>query len=334
VIPGISDVQRLPRLGKIRLGEKRQSKSGKEYPAALDHFNFKDAPEVEKVYGKNCRELEIMFPVDDPGIFFPQELKAYRTSGLFCRSNDGQTATRVRVGLSDGKGRIPKGRELDPDGEAYLKRTGEAVDVGSMFDLPCPYHECSFFQNKFCKGVGRLLFMLPKVPRFGCYEITTSSWNSMVSVNNYVKAIQGAAGRVSLIPLKLKLVPQKASVDGKAKTIHVLEIVYEGATQTLLAMAKHRPTRALAVDREDPKEVPDDLVPHGGAALDEKLGGNGDKGTDRPAMSVEDVRSRFSTTPEEEASADEIEGSGVGFGGSEPAEEEAPAGPARSGRPW
>ena len=62
MIPGISDVARLPRLGKIRLGEKRVAQSGKEYPAALDHFNFTDAPDLLKMFGANCKEIDVIIP--------------------------------------------------------------------------------------------------------------------------------------------------------------------------------------------------------------------------------------------------------------------------------
>lgn len=275
MIKGVSDVRRLPRLGKIRLGEKRQ-KDGREYPAALDHFNFSDVPFVEQVYGKNCRDLEIMLPHEELDVFFPQARKAYRRSGLFCKCDDGETATRVRVGISDGAGKVPKGQPMDPVGEAFLKETGEEVAIGDMFELPCPAEECPFTQQNFCKPIGRFLFLVPKVPRFGVYEISTTSFNSIVSLNSYIDAIRNAAGRVSMIPLKLRLVPKQAQVEGKAKTIHHLELVFEGSIQQLLAYSKRElppplPKTALPSREELDKELPDDLVPHAGESLEKKL---------------------------------------------------------------
>lgn len=38
MIKGLSNVRRLPRLGKIRLGVKRQKEGGKVYPVEVDHF--------------------------------------------------------------------------------------------------------------------------------------------------------------------------------------------------------------------------------------------------------------------------------------------------------
>ena len=54
MIPGVTDKSRLPRLGKIRLGEKATAQSGKQYPRALDHFSLVDAPDVAQIYGQNA----------------------------------------------------------------------------------------------------------------------------------------------------------------------------------------------------------------------------------------------------------------------------------------
>jgi len=280
MIKGISDVRRLPRLGKIRLGEKKKNDKGKEYPSKLDHFNFKDAPGVAEIYGENCKELDIVLPSEDRDVFFSQERKAYRATGLFCKCADGDTAVRVRVGQADGSNpKIAKGTVLDHEGEAFLKEQGLECAVGDMFEMPCPGEECSFTDKKFCKPIGRLIFMLPKVKQFGCYEISTTSFNSMVTVNSYIEAVKNAAGRVSMIPLKLKLVPKQVQVEGKATGIFHLALVYEGTVESLMAYQKGvkllpapMPAAAIPTAAELDRHVPDDLVPHAGAALDARLG--------------------------------------------------------------
>src|SRR3990167_2672876 len=267
MIKGISDVRRLPRLGKIRLGEKKISAgSGKQYPSKLDHFNFKDVPEVAAVYGDNCKELDILLPVENQDIFFSQERKAYRLTGLFCKSSDGDTATRVRVGISDGMGKVPKGAILDPEGEAFIKEQGIECGPGEMFELPCLGEGCSFTENKMCRPIGRLLFMLPKVPKFGCYEISTTSFNSMVELNSYLEAIRGTAGRVSMIPLKLQLVPKQVQVAGKATGIFHLKIAYAGTVSDLMkyrdqkALPAPLPATALPSKIELDSHPPEDLM--------------------------------------------------------------------------
>ena len=95
MIPGITDRNRLPRLAKIRLGEKRTSQGGKDYPAALDHFSFVDCPEVGEVYGKECKSLyPVLMPSDDIEYSFETARKAYGTTGLICSCKDGVTASR------------------------------------------------------------------------------------------------------------------------------------------------------------------------------------------------------------------------------------------------
>ena len=273
MIKGISDVRRLPRLGKIRLGEKKISQGGKEYPSKLDHFNFKDVPAVELIYGKNCKELEIVLPHEDRDVFFSQERKAYRKTGLFCKSSDGETATRVRVGVIDGK-------TLDPDGEEHLKESGEDCEPNEMFELPCLGEDCSFSTRKLCKPIGRLMFMLPKVPVFGCFEISTTSFNSMVTLNSYIEAIRAVAGRVSMILLTLRLVPKQVQVEGKATKIFHLELVYKGTIDSLLAYQKGLKALPAPIPKENlptkedlDQHVPDDLMRSGGQVLEDTLSG-------------------------------------------------------------
>lgn len=265
MIPGITTRNRLPRLGKIRLGEKRTSDGGKEYPAALDHFSFVDVPEVEKAFGPKCAELyPVLLPHDDEDVWFPTARKAYRKTGLFCACDDGETARRVRV-------------EKDEQGLAYLKAQGleGTVKEGEMFEMPCPGEECPFMEEKHCKNIGRLLFILPSVPRFGVYEITTSSYNGIVNVLSVARAIKTqTGGRLAGIPFALTLKPQQAQVAGKSKTVHVLGLEFRGSLFDLQkANRELAGGRVVALLPEPGESVPDDVIPHGGQSLDDKLAG-------------------------------------------------------------
>ena len=138
MIKGLSDRLRLPRKGKIRLGEKRISKkTGKEYPVSLDHFVVPS--EVKKIYGEKPRSLDIMLPMENRETFFPQYYKMYSASqGLLCRGH-GKTAMRLST---DGK---------------------------DMREVECPGKDCEFYKGKEieghlyqCKIVGNLQIILPK----------------------------------------------------------------------------------------------------------------------------------------------------------------------------
>lgn len=62
-----SNASTLPEIGKIKIGIKAQTASGKEYPKAIDYFrptgNF--ANEFAKLYGEKPQSLQIAFVSDD-----------------------------------------------------------------------------------------------------------------------------------------------------------------------------------------------------------------------------------------------------------------------------
>nr|MBC8477840.1 hypothetical protein [Dehalococcoidia bacterium] len=62
-IKGISEIVRLPRLGKIRLGLREDTGKGSIYPLPTDYFVCPE--EVKRVFGEKPRELRIMFPTED-----------------------------------------------------------------------------------------------------------------------------------------------------------------------------------------------------------------------------------------------------------------------------
>lgn len=258
----IKDMQsrrrKYPRIAKIRLGEKKISKgSGKEYPSALDHFSFVDAPWISEIYPHPCRRLAIMLPSEDFDYFFPQRLAAYRQSGLFCACDDGEFASRSR--LEPGK---------DPQGEAFLKESKLDFEVGTRYEIPCPYQDCGYYQKKECKRNGRFLFMLLEVQKVGLYEITTGSWNSIANINDYLEFLQSTVGRVSGIPLDLIIGPQEVHPDGKKKVVQTLRIEFVGTWQDLykykrkqqIALPPGLPTKA-EIESHTQNDFPDDLYP-------------------------------------------------------------------------
>lgn len=196
-IKGISDIRRLPRAGKIHLGDKAISeKTGKEYPRALDYFKWPDeyAEELTALFGEQAREIPIMFPVDDKELVAPQWYKRYGSgSGLVCRGN----------------------------GETALCRT----DSGELEEIECLGQDCEWYQKKHCRHVMNLMFIIPQLVSEGIFQLDSSSFHSIVNFNSsweYVQALTG--GRVAMVPLVLRVVPKEVSPDGKKKVVHVLEI--------------------------------------------------------------------------------------------------------------
>lgn len=232
-IIGLSEKLRLPRKGKIRLGEKKLSKKGKEYPSTLDYFAVPE--EVTEVYGEKPRKLDIMFPMEDRDDFFPQWYKRYgHSKGLICKG-DGKTATE-----------LPQGTGLVKDGKPVDEK-GDPVDLNDlqMKEIDCEGKECSYYQERECKQVGNLQIILPKVKGLGIYQIDTSSYNSIVNINSGIKLIRGmlervGINRISWIPLCLEVKMQEAHPVVKGKRIltiiPVMSVDLEMSVESMMKM--------------------------------------------------------------------------------------------------
>jgi hypothetical protein len=335
MIKGLSEVRRLHRLGRIRLGEKAKNAAGVEYPKKLDHYNFADCPELSKLYGDNCKEIDIMIPNERVDVCFPQDRKAYRKSSLFCKG-DGEckdnpgVATRVNVGINreveffkDGKKckgvmskTVPLGQALDPQGSAYIKEHNLQVADNMMFEMPCLGEDCPFSLNKMCKPIGRFMFLIPKAPRIGVYEISTTSFNSIVELNSMIETVRGIAHRISMIPLKLRLVPKDAKIPktGQATKIYYLVLEYAGTFESL---TQYRGLPEIGMDRlpskaEIEQHVPEDLVPHGGEDLEAQVGSSAPAEPHEAKAAAEDAPQGQEEPYVPGEDAGEIEGPGLG----------------------
>lgn len=259
-IKGLSDERRLPRAGKIHLGIMKTSSHGNEYPSATDYFvvsesetTMKGAAEAfAKAYPGQPRELEFYFPhlslpfEATKEMIFPQYYKQYGAgTGLKCKG-DGERATRW---------------DLNPT-------TGEVKKI----ECPCAGPETCQFVKRMSDGAGgqkgdcgpmaHLQVLLPKVAYLGVWQIDTGSINSIIQINSDLALINGAAGRISNIPLTLRLVPRQVSPGGKKKTVFTMTISYTG---TMMDLAKFRTgdvnINPALLGGVDDSEIPEDIRP-------------------------------------------------------------------------
>lgn len=238
-IKGISEIVRLPRLGKIRLGIKKETEGGTPYPSATDYFVCPE--DVTKVFGDKPRELRIMFPTDDESQWASQFLKCYSaTRSLVCRG-DGEIAV-ARIDVRTGE-----------------IATRDAVDT-ELREVPCNPVQCTHYQRGQCKRVMNLQFLLPDCPGFGVYQLDTSSFYSIVNVNSSLDLIRGICGRLSMIPLSLKLVEQGVQPEGKRKAVRVLRLTAPYSLIEIQRYAQMPPGQVLLLPPPD-TEAPDDLFP-------------------------------------------------------------------------
>jgi hypothetical protein len=232
-IKGISEIIRLPRLGKIRLGIKKENDEGNSYPLPTDYFVCPD--EVKKVFGEKPKELRVMFPTENSEQWASQYLRCYSASGsLICRG-DRETAV-ARLLPKPGENTLPTGLE----------------------EIGCNPNSCGYYKQGQCKRVMNLQFLLPECPGFGVYQLDTTSFHSMRNVNSALAFIRGVCQRVSMIPLSLQLVEQEVQPEGWLKTAHVLKITYPHSLVEIQRYALIPPWKALLLPPPD-SEAPDDL---------------------------------------------------------------------------
>ena len=237
-IKGISEIVRLPRLGKIRLGIKEESSDGKLYPTPTNYFVCPD--EVKKVFGEKPRDLRIMFPTEDREQWASQYLRCYSDSGsLICRG-DGETAL-ARVETIN--------RETSSKGEIISK----------LLEMPCNPDRCPIHKQGHCRQVMNLQFLLPDCLGFGVYQLDTSSYHSMKNINAMLTLIDSICQRVSMIPLSLQLVEQPVQPDGYDKVAYVLKLTCY--LSLVDAQKFSRMPRGKALLPPPDTEAPDDLFP-------------------------------------------------------------------------
>jgi hypothetical protein len=226
-----SQVRRLPRLGKIRLGLKVRNQAGKEYPTETEHFVC--PPEVTAVYGEEPTELEVMLPSDNPEEVFVQKYAMYGAgAGLKCHGNGEQA-----------------------------ERYNEQTKSWGIIQCPCSNLKSDENPKGACTPQSHLMVMLPKVSMGGCYQITTRSFHATVGINSSLDLIRALAGRIALVPLKLRRVPTVTQYNGSKKTHYILNLILD-ASLPQIAELRQNPEHLLIPARYQ-IEGPVDLNPEG-----------------------------------------------------------------------
>lgn len=249
-IKGLSEIRRLPRLGKIRLGIKKTSqKTGNEYPAEVDYFildpqtpseleNQKLLDEFHRLYGEKPKRIEIMFATGIPEVDFPQFYKRYGSSTLLKCKGDGETAVVVH-----------------PDFVKGLEQIG--IDELGNIRVKCTGKECIYQKNNECSKVGVLQVLLPDLPGAGVWQIATGSFHSIVNINSGFDFMKAACGRYHMIPLALERVEEEIQYEGKKSKHYIMRINQEIRLRLIQEYAQIAPERMLLAlpepesDKED-----------------------------------------------------------------------------------
>ncbi len=246
-IDGITDINRIPVIGHIRLGKPKAKGPGQ----ATEYFELRDedgcAP-VKEVYGDKPTRLKIMFPSNTLEDFASQYKKRYSQSQSWtCIGTSGRTAT----GTCKRKVDINTGDFANADTRQYIIQE----------NMDCLGEECPEYMAKppRCKNVMHLLVLLPDVAGFGVFQINTSSIHNMIAVNSYARLLKGMFGRCYGIPIEMSRVWKEVTPPGQnKKKVLVLQF---NITESLTSLAQKQvasPFRALLCAPEQ-DQAPDDL---------------------------------------------------------------------------
>jgi hypothetical protein len=236
-IKDLTEIDRPPRQGMIRLGSKKKTTSGKEYPYEVDYFILdpETPEEAEKKriidlfhekFGNQPRVIDVMLIQPEPGKEqFPQSYKRYgKTSGLKC-IGDGEEAACLEQQYTSG-----------------LTVTGK--DERGFDTVICRGKGCVFAignevaKIKECKATATLSLVIKELGGLGCWQVTTGSFNSIVNLNSAIRELTRLYGQPYGIPLKLERRPQETRYKGKTATHYTLHLNSNGDMEKFFKKSK------------------------------------------------------------------------------------------------
>lgn len=201
-----SQARQLPRLGKIRLGRKVQGAKG-TYPTESKGFVVPE--EIEKEYGVDPMELDVVLPSEDKKQVFRSKYALYGSgAGLRCHGN-GRVAMRY-----------------NEQEEKWEERT-----------CTCELLKSEDNPKGGCTAQSHLMVMIPRVSMGGCWQITTRSFFSTRNINSDIDLIRFmTGGRMAFLPMKLRRVPQETTHNGHRQTHYVLRLELKANYQQVLEL--------------------------------------------------------------------------------------------------
>jgi hypothetical protein len=221
-INGLTDIDRPPRQGMIRLGVKKKTSGGKEYPSEVDYFILDPETPTEaereritalwsKAFGACPKSIEIVLLSSDINEAFPQNYKRYGKSTPLKCIGDGREA--VVTDKDYGKGL----EQIGTDDRGFMK-------------VRCAGRDCVYATTnekstaKECKATATLTVKIPQLGGLGVWQLTTGSFNSIVNINSSIRDLVLTYGRAHGIPLMLERRSQDMPYKGKKTTHYPLHI--------------------------------------------------------------------------------------------------------------
>lgn len=228
---------RLPVNGHIRLGRKKTSANGMEYPENVDHFVIDEVPELKNMIMEDGQKLGDRPLKTFTGFFVSNEIEQSYPHGLVLFTGAKKDSSGKSVG-----GTLKcrgTGPEVDKNNVMVNPGIAEYTDVQldpatgretkSLIPRQClGEHGCPDAKNAkgeiVCKPRMRLFIMIPGVSIDGVYEISTGSISSILDISSRLKFMEMTYGGFKLFPFTFYREGIMLGT-GKAKRIqHILKI--------------------------------------------------------------------------------------------------------------
>jgi hypothetical protein len=192
---------RLPRAGKIRLGEQTTNANGTLYPRALGHFTAREdesgitsaaaAAAFHAIYGDAPTEIQVVLVGETPDDNLEGAHRLYGTGGKLKRRCDGDTcATRTATGWQQ----APCACAAMPP--TVTKRGREVRNP------------------ELCALTYSLQVLLPDVDGIGVWQIDTGSRISVEKIAGALRLFAQIYGSLSGLAATLRLVPVTVAPEG------------------------------------------------------------------------------------------------------------------------
>ena len=200
--------------GKIKIGEKRLSKTGKEYPASLDYFKmYCEQPEYiqafKEVYGEKPKKLTILFPTDsEDNLVSRYELRDPK-SGKLAAYGDGEKFCMVT-----------------PDGKGFIEKfNNELIDSYGSIEGFMEKSE-GHYRGEWKERL-QLTFMLPELKHIFAYWRfeTSGKASSIQQIESALDTIKALAGTVKMLPFDLVVKKSKSDRAGASNSYPVVSLV-------------------------------------------------------------------------------------------------------------
>jgi hypothetical protein len=204
----------VPIIGKIKIGEKRKTSQGKEYPASVDYFicDSKYESYFHEAYGDKPQSLEVIFISDDYRDSCNERYELRDDKGSLFGSGDGQIFKIWNASKND-----------------YV--TVSITDVPNVMEMAAQKSG----SKKGWETTLTIRFVLPRIPGvFGMWQFTTKGVASSIpSIVDAFDAVQRQAGTVMNIPFDLSVEKVKSQKPGDKSVFPVVRLVPNISSQRL-----------------------------------------------------------------------------------------------------